>query len=89
MNSFRDIIIICIKQQNQDRLEQQTTEALSSLAEGNKVLLSQQEYLKDAQATAHMLVTTNLKELYNEKALIRSGHTQLAAMTEEIKNKLG
>jgi len=53
------------------------------------VLLAQQEYLKDAQATAHKLVTTNLRELYNEKALIRSGHVQLAAMTEELKNKLG
>lgn len=53
------------------------------------MLLLQQEFLKDAQMTAHKLVTTNLRELYNEKALIRSGHVQLAAMTEEIKNKLG
>lgn len=53
------------------------------------MLLAQQDNLKDAQTTAHKLVTTNLKELYNEKALIRSGHTQLAAMTEEIKHKLG
>lgn len=74
--------------QGQDRLEEQTTEALSSLSEGSKVLLTQQENLKDAQTTAHKLVTTNLRELYNEKALIRSGHAQLAAMTEEIKNKL-
>lgn len=74
--------------QGQDRLEKQTTEVLSSLTEGNKVLLAQQNYLKDAQTTAHKLVTTNLRELYNEKALIRSGHAQLAAMTEEIKNKL-
>ncbi|KAG5308450.1 BMBL protein, partial [Acromyrmex insinuator] len=72
----------------QDRLEEQTTEALLSLTEKNKLLLSQQENLKDAQATAHNLVTTNLRELYNEKALIRSGHAQLAVMTEEIKNKL-
>ncbi|XP_039313666.1 protein brambleberry isoform X2 [Solenopsis invicta] len=74
--------------QGQDRLEEKTVEAVSSLTEGNKVLLAQQEYLKDAQATAQKLVTTNLRKLYNEKALIRSGHNQLAAMTEEIKNKL-
>ncbi|KAL6257682.1 hypothetical protein P5V15_011338 [Pogonomyrmex californicus] len=74
--------------QGQDRLEEQTTETLSSLNKGNKILLEQQEYLKDAQAASHKLVTTNLKELYNEKALIRSGHAQLAAMTEEIRNKL-
>lgn len=70
-------------------MEEQTTEALSSLSEGNKALLEQQQYLKDAQVTAHMLVKMNLKELNNEKALIRSGHTQLAVMTEDIKNKLG
>lgn len=39
--------------------------------------------------TAHNLVTSNLRELNNEKALIRSGHTQLAIMAEDIKNKLG
>lgn len=70
-------------------MEERTTEALLSLNEGNKVLLTQQEYLKDAQEAAHNLVTTNLRDLYNEKALIRSGHAQLAAMTEEIKSKLG
>ncbi|XP_012536413.1 protein brambleberry [Monomorium pharaonis] len=74
--------------QGQDRLEEKTEEAVSSLTEGHKVLLTQQENLKDAQVTAQKLVTTNLRELYNEKALIRSGHAQLAAMTEEIKNKL-
>ncbi|EFN77904.1 hypothetical protein EAI_00587 [Harpegnathos saltator] len=74
--------------QSQDRLEEQTTEALLSLSAGNKALLEQQNYLRDAQITAHNLVTTNLRELNDEKALIRSGHAQLAAMTENIKNRL-
>ncbi|KAL0099872.1 hypothetical protein PUN28_019950 [Cardiocondyla obscurior] len=74
--------------QGQDRLEEQTTAALSTLTEGSKVLLAEQEYLRDAQATAYKLVTSNLKELYNEKALIRSGHAQLTIMAEEIKKKL-
>ncbi|XP_029167264.1 protein brambleberry-like [Nylanderia fulva] len=74
--------------ESQDHLQDQTTEALVSLSKGNKALLEQQEYLKDAQVTAHNLVTSNLRELNNEKALIRSGHTQLAAMAEDIKNKL-
>ncbi|XP_072758730.1 protein brambleberry [Anoplolepis gracilipes] len=74
--------------QSQDHLEEQTTEALSSLSKGNKALLEQQQYLKDAQATAHNLVTSNLRELNNEKALIRSGHAQLATMAEDIKTKL-
>ncbi|EZA58740.1 hypothetical protein DMN91_009181 [Ooceraea biroi] len=73
---------------NQDRLEEQTTEALSSLSEGNKALLEQQRYLKAAQTTAHNLVTTNLRELTNEKALIRSGHAQLAVMAADIRDKL-
>ncbi|CAK9826864.1 Protein brambleberry [Anthophora retusa] len=74
--------------ENQDRLEEQTVEALSSLSKGNKVLLEQQQHLKDAQTSAHNIVATNLRELSNEKALIRSGHAQLAAMADDIKKKL-
>ncbi|XP_071874114.1 protein brambleberry [Bombus fervidus] len=74
--------------EGQDRLEEQTVEALSSLSDGNKALLEQQKRLKDAQASAHNLVTTNLRELNNEKALIRSGHAQLAAMADDIRRKL-
>ncbi|XP_076236306.1 protein brambleberry isoform X2 [Calliopsis andreniformis] len=74
--------------ESQDRLEEQTVEALSSLSEGNKALLEQQQHLKNAQASAHNLVTTNLRELSNERALIRTGHAQLAAMAEDIKRKL-
>lgn len=70
-------------------MTEQTIDALSSLSEGNKILLQQQEHLKDAQASSHHLVTSNLKDLNNEKALIRAGHAQLAAMTSDIKNKLG
>ncbi|KAG7212647.1 hypothetical protein KM043_012930 [Ampulex compressa] len=74
--------------ESQDRLEEQTTEALSSLSEGNQALLQQQEHLRDAQISAHNLVTTNLRDLSNERALIRMGHAQLAAMAEDIRNKL-
>ena len=81
---FRSII-----QESQERLEDQTREALSSLASGNEALLQQQEHLSSAQTTAYNLVTSNLRELNNEKALIRSGHTQLAKMAEDIKAKLG
>lgn len=70
-------------------MEEQTVQALSSLTEGNQALLEQQQHLKDAQASAHTLVTANLRELSNERALIRTGHTQLAAMAEDIKRKLG
>ncbi|KAM0734027.1 Protein brambleberry [Formica fusca] len=74
--------------QSQDHLQEQTTEALSSLSKGNKALLEQQQYLKDAQVTAHNLVTSNLRELNNEKALIRTGHNLLASMAEDIRDKL-
>ncbi|XP_003249531.1 protein brambleberry [Apis mellifera] len=74
--------------ESQDRLEEQTIEALESLSKGNKALLEQQKHLKDAQASAHNLVTTNLRELNNEKALIRSGHAQLATMANDIRKKL-
>lgn len=66
-----------------------TSEALSSLSDGNKALLLEQQNLKDAQTTAHKLVTNNLRNLNNEKALIRLGHSQLATMVEDVKEKLG
>ncbi|XP_015433620.1 PREDICTED: protein brambleberry-like [Dufourea novaeangliae] len=74
--------------ESQDRLEEQTVQALDSLSKGNEALLEQQQHLKDAQASAQKLVTSNLRELSNEKALIRMGHAQLAVMAEDIKNKL-
>lgn len=70
-------------------METHTIEALASLSDGNQVLLKQQKHLEDAQSTAHRLVTNNLRELTNEKALIRSGHTLLATMTEDIRKRLG
>ena len=62
---------------SQDRLEEQTVQ-----------VLEQQRNLKDAQSAAYNLVTRNLRDLSNEKALIKTGHTQLAAMAEDIKTKL-
>ncbi|XP_012257796.2 protein brambleberry-like isoform X2 [Athalia rosae] len=74
--------------ESQDRLEEQTVEALNSVAKGNKALLEQQESLREAQSSAQSLVAKNLHVLSNEKALIRSGHAQLVAMTEDIRKKL-
>ncbi|XP_046477941.1 protein brambleberry [Neodiprion pinetum] len=74
--------------ESQERLEEQTIDALNSVATGNKVLLEQQESLKEAQSSAHSLVARNLQILNNEKALIRSGHAQLLAMTDDIRKKL-
>ncbi|KAH0550330.1 protein brambleberry-like [Cotesia glomerata] len=74
--------------ESHDRLEDKTLEALLSLTQGNKLLLEQQEFLKNAQVLSHKFVANNIRELTNEKALIRSGHAQLATMTEDIKNKL-
>ncbi|XP_014613458.1 PREDICTED: protein brambleberry-like [Polistes canadensis] len=79
--------LISLKE-SQDRLVDQTSEALSSLSDGNKALLLQQQNLKDAQTTAHKMVTNNLKNLNNEKALIRLGHAQIATMVEDVKKKL-
>ncbi|CAD1471821.1 unnamed protein product, partial [Heterotrigona itama] len=74
--------------EGQDRLEEQTVQALLALSKGNKALLEQQKLLKEAQTSAYNLVTTNLRELNNEKALIRSGHAQLAIMADDIRKKL-
>ncbi|XP_008554835.1 protein brambleberry isoform X3 [Microplitis demolitor] len=74
--------------ESHEKLEDKTLEALSSLSQGNKILLEQQQYLKNAQSLAHKFVANNIRELTNEKALIRTGHLQLATMTEDIKKKL-
>ncbi|XP_015180889.1 PREDICTED: protein brambleberry-like [Polistes dominula] len=79
--------LISLKE-SQDQLVDQTSEALSSLSDGNKALLLQQQNLKDAQMSAHKMVTNNLKNLNNEKALIRLGHAQIATMVEDVKRKL-
>ncbi|XP_047354506.1 protein brambleberry-like isoform X1 [Vespa velutina] len=79
--------LISLKE-SQDHLMDRTSEALSSLSDSNKALLLQQQNLKDAQTSAHKLVTTNLRNLNNEKALIRLGHSQLATMVEDVKGKL-
>ncbi|XP_053989210.1 protein brambleberry-like [Hylaeus volcanicus] len=61
---------------------------LGSLKESQDRLEEQQQHLRDAQTSAHNLVTSNLRELINERALIRTGHTQLASMAEDIRKKL-
>lgn len=38
---------------------------------------------------AHKIIESNIQDLTNEKALIRAGHTELASMAEDIKNRLG
>ncbi|XP_015123124.1 protein brambleberry [Diachasma alloeum] len=71
-----------------ERLETHTIDALSSLSKGNRILLEQQKHLEDSQSTSHRLVANNLRQLTNEKYLIRSGHTLLASMTEDIRTRL-
>ncbi|KAJ8687987.1 hypothetical protein QAD02_023782 [Eretmocerus hayati] len=47
-----------------------------------------QDRLEEQTANAHQIIESNIKDLTNEKALIRAGHSQLAAMAEDIKKKL-
>ncbi|XP_043257468.1 protein brambleberry-like [Colletes gigas] len=61
---------------------------LDSLKVSQDQLEEQQQHLMDAQTSAHNLVTTNLRELINERALIRIGHSQLTSMTEDIRKRL-
>ncbi|XP_063983985.1 protein brambleberry-like isoform X2 [Diachasmimorpha longicaudata] len=75
-------------QESHERLEMRTIDALSSLSKGNEVLMEQQKHLEDSQSQSHRLVVNNLRQLTNEKYLIRSGHTLLASMTEDIRKRL-
>ncbi|XP_058792606.1 protein brambleberry-like [Phymastichus coffea] len=56
-------------------------ETLSSLKES-------QDRLEEQTHAAHKIIESNIEDLTEEKALIRAGHEQLAAMTEDIQKKL-
>ena len=48
-----------------------------------------QDRLEEQTIFTHKMMESNIKELTDEKALIRAGHDQLASMTEDIKSRLG
>lgn len=56
-------------------------EALASIRDSH-------ERLEEQTTQAHDLITSNIKDLNDEKILIKSGHAKLAEMTEDIKSKL-
>jgi hypothetical protein len=51
--------------------------------------MDQQEKLRVTQHNIHDFVALNLRELTREKALIASGHRELAKMMDDVRNKLG
>ncbi|KAL7302784.1 hypothetical protein TKK_0004825 [Trichogramma kaykai] len=78
-NQFRALTEITVNRLMQSAHNQIKT--LDSLKES-------QDRLEEQTANAHKIIETNIEDLTKEKALIRIGHDQLAAMTEDIKNRL-
>ncbi|XP_034944424.1 protein brambleberry-like [Chelonus insularis] len=71
-----------------DFLKDTTEEVLSMIEEKNRILTEEYKYLKNAQLTAYRHIQEHLRDLYNEKSLIRSGHAQLTAMFDDIEDKI-
>jgi len=82
-------IIILNWQIGQEKLESLTSDTLQSISAGHKSLMAEQEKLHSTQQSVHSFVTMNLRQLTREKALIAAGQKELAAMTMEVKSKLG
>ncbi|XP_011499330.1 PREDICTED: protein brambleberry-like [Ceratosolen solmsi marchali] len=76
---FRALVEITVNKLMQSAHTQIKT--LASLKES-------QDYLEKQTVAAHKIIKLNMQDLTNEKALIRTGHSQLATMTEDIKMKL-
>ena len=66
-----------------------TSETLDRVAEGQEELIRKQKVIKDSQVSMQSYLASNMRDLHKEKALIMSGHKQLAELTEGIKKKIG
>ncbi|KAL5015168.1 hypothetical protein ScPMuIL_009438 [Solemya velum] len=75
-------------QEGQEQLHSLTSETVRKLYESQKDLLGNQKLLQGAQDEVLGHISSNVKELIHEKALISSGNKELAEMTENIKEKL-
>lgn len=73
----------------QYRLELATAETLQSVVNGNDVLKQQQQDLQQAQFHGQLVMEDNIRRLVDEKQIIIDGHEELAAMTKDVKEKLG
>lgn len=66
-----------------------TGDTIQKLVESQQSLLSTQNSLKAAHEDIFQHISTNVKEILQEKALIAAGNRELAMLTENIKEKLG
>ncbi|PNF32494.1 hypothetical protein B7P43_G03867 [Cryptotermes secundus] len=74
--------------EGQEKLESLTASTMESVSHGHQSLMDQQEKLRVTQHNIHDFVALNLRELTREKALIASGHRELAKMMDDVRNKL-
>ncbi|CAL1531063.1 unnamed protein product [Lymnaea stagnalis] len=72
----------------QEQLQSLTSETVRKLYESQQDLLSTQHALRAAHDDVFKHIAVNVQEILHEKALIASGNKELAALTENIKDKL-
>lgn len=74
--------------ENQNKLQEVTTQAIDEIAEKNENLLHQQNEILQVNNAHRAAVESNLHELMREKGLIRSGQIEVAKMIDHLKEKL-
>jgi len=57
--------------------------------ESHEELAARQQHLLEANQNVNSYIVGNIRELVKEKALIASGHKEMATMTEVLQRKLG
>ncbi|XP_033104666.1 protein brambleberry-like isoform X2 [Anneissia japonica] len=75
-------------QEGQETLNGMAKETFETISESQEELMSKHEILKTSQTELHHNIEENMKDLTREKALIASGHKELADMTETIRKQL-
>lgn len=74
--------------ENQNKLQDVTSEAFDEITGKNAKLMDQQKEILEVSNSHRLAVETNLHELMREKGLIRSGQIEVARMIEHLKEKL-
>lgn len=74
--------------ENQNKLQEVTSQAIDEMSENNENLLNQQKEILQVNNAHRAAVESNLHELMREKGLIRSGQMEVANMIDHLKIKL-
>ena len=76
-------------QAGQEQLHLLTTDTVRKLYESQNELISHQLTIRQSQDNVINNIHNSMEELTKEKAMIATGNTELAKLTQNIREKLG